>query len=214
MQAGEPLDEIKAQTARALWDAARQTAAGFARELETLGVHKQWANRLIEPFGWVSVIVSATDWHNFYALRCHPEAQPEFQTIARMMREAHAAASPVLLQEGEWHLPLLFPEDQHYSLEVKRRLSAGRCARVSYLTHDGRRDPDADLTLCDRLLESGHMSPFEHQARCMDVPVYYANFRGWKQFRKQIEEDQYEDQRGPAECALSECRPASTEPIQ
>jgi hypothetical protein len=45
------------------------------------------------------------------------------------------------------------------------QISAGRCARVSYLTHEGRRDPVADIELCERLLQAGHMSPAEHPAR-------------------------------------------------
>lgn len=65
-------------------------------------------------------------------------------------------------------------------------ISTGRCARVSYLTHFGTRDPDADLQLAIKLKKAGHMSPFEHVA----TPSYNANslsnFVGWLQFRKTI----------------------------
>ena len=61
---------------------ARDPAAGRGRRpraaqpSEWLNVHKQVANRLLEPFMWHTVIVTATEWDNFWNLRCHPDAQP------------------------------------------------------------------------------------------------------------------------------------------
>jgi thymidylate synthase ThyX len=71
-----------------------------------LGVHKQLANRLLEPFSWHTVVVTATDWDNFFHLRCHPDAQPEFQKIAGMMRDVMEASTHNLYY-GEWHLPYI-----------------------------------------------------------------------------------------------------------
>jgi thymidylate synthase ThyX len=160
---------------------------------EWLNVHKQVANRLLEPFMWHTVIVTATEWDNFWNLRCHPDAQPEIRLVAETMRDAAASSEPEQLAEGEWHLPLVRPEDrdQVTSLEDLIRVSAGRCARVSYLTHAGKRDLDADIELHDRLLESGHMSPLEHPARPLATDELAAsewsgNFRGWHPYRKTI----------------------------
>lgn len=158
-----------------------------------LNVHKQVANRLLEPFMWHTVIVTATEWENFWNLRCHPDAQPEIRLVAERMRDATKASDPAELGEGEWHLPLVRPEDRDQvdSLEDLIKVSAGRCARVSYLTHAGVRDLAADVQLHDRLLESGHMSPLEHPARPLGAGELGAgewsgNFRGWRSYRKEI----------------------------
>jgi hypothetical protein len=160
---------------------------------EWLNVHKQVANRLLEPFMWHTVIVTATEWDNFFNLRCHPDAQPEIRRAATEMRTALEASEPAELGEGEWHLPLVRPEDLAEGRPEQDlvRISAGRCARVSYLTHAGVRDLDADIELCERLLTSGHMSPLEHPARPMSADEleeseWSGNFRGWRQFRKTI----------------------------
>jgi thymidylate synthase ThyX len=164
-----------------------------ARPAEWLNVHKQVANRLLEPFMWHTVIVTATEWDNFWNLRCHPDAQPEIRLVAEAMRDARQASKPVKLSEGEWHLPLVRPEDREEgtSTEDLIKISAGRCARVSYLTHAGKRDLDADVELHDRLLESGHMSPLEHPARPLtaselEAGEWSGNFRGWFCYRKEI----------------------------
>lgn len=158
-----------------------------------LNVHKQVANRLLEPFMWHTVIVTATEWENFWNLRCHPDAQPEIRLVAESMRAAIESSEPTQLAEDEWHLPLVRSEDrdQDGSIEDLIKISAGRCARVSYLTHAGKRDLDADIQLHDRLLESGHMSPLEHPARPLSATEleeneWSGNFRGWFPYRKSI----------------------------
>jgi len=222
MQAGPALEGAKREAAEAEWlrardDAVRgvlglvtdpQEAGGdlFAalerveeatrakeRPEEWLNVHKQVANRLLEPFMWHTVIVTATEWENFWNLRCHPDAQPEIRLVAERMRDATRASTPAELGENEWHLPLVRPEDREQvgSIEDLIKVSAGRCARVSYLTHAGVRDHEADIQLHDRLLESGHMSPLEHPARPLGAgelseSEWSGNFRGWRSYRKEI----------------------------
>jgi hypothetical protein len=177
MQAGGPLEGQERDRALDAWMDACRDALNAAERLAALGVHKQLANRVLEPFSFVSGIITATEWDNFFALRLHPDAQPEFQRLARLMRDAMDRSLPARLGYGEWHLP--FGEDGDW------RVSAGRCARVSYLTHDGVRDPDADTALTFRLIASGHMSPLEHPATPQpDETLFYGNFRGWKQARK------------------------------
>jgi thymidylate synthase ThyX len=164
-----------------------------AQPAEWLNVHKQVANRLLEPFMWHTVIVTATEWDNFWNLRCHPDAQPEIRLIAERMRAAMEASDPRELGWEEWHLPLVRPEDREEvaSTEDLVKVSVGRCARVSYLTHAGKRDLDADIELHQRLLESGHMSPLEHPARPLSAAEleegeWSGNFRGWRPYRKDI----------------------------
>jgi hypothetical protein len=66
------------------------------------------------------------------------------------------------------------------------RIACARCARVSYLTHDGKREVSADLDLADKLQASGHMSPFEHAAKAVEADHRSGNFRGWMQYRKTL----------------------------
>lgn len=165
-------------------------------------VHKQITNRLLEPFMWQTIITTATEWDNFFALRAHPDAQPEIQAAARLMLMAFNESEPDSVNEGQWHLPLIQDDEQEWArnnIQEAIKVSVGRCARVSYLTHDGKRDIEKDIELHDTLIEAGHMSPAEHVARPMaasytrtHVNPFNGNFRGWMQYRKDIpHEDNY-----------------------
>lgn len=196
MQASATLTGLASWAAKAVWVVACYMALGAAWLMAKLKVHKQLANRLIEAFCWHTVIVTATDWDNFFALRCHPDAQPEIRKIAVMMREVYEASLPTPVNYGDWHLPLVTPSEAFdllaggMSIVELCLVSIGRCARVSYLTHDGKRDPLADIDLARKLQASGHMSPFEHVAQPMVQPItgggYVGNLLGWVQYRKQI----------------------------
>ncbi|HSH18452.1 MAG TPA: FAD-dependent thymidylate synthase [Candidatus Saccharimonadales bacterium] len=174
----------------------------YAAEPLPTPVHKQIANRLLEPFMWHTVIVTATDWSNYFALRANPQAQPEIQRIAYMMRDVYESNAPALLGPDQWHLPLVQPDERDLPIDALKKIATARCARVSYLTHDtGQRDAAKDIALHNALLGGGHMSPFEHLARPMTaeerqkymVPIgedserpYCGNFQGWIQYRKEV----------------------------
>ncbi len=207
MQADQELDDYGIEAAKAEWLRARDAAIDQAEKLLYMHLHKQITNRLLEPFMWHTVIVTATEWSNFFALRANPDAQPEIRVIAEMMQELYKQSEPTLVHKGSWHLPFIQPEERDGTFEHTedaRKISAARCARVSYLTHDGKRDLAADLMLYERLVGGGHMSPLEHVATpdgffiTMDAAgqeyvnaaeankprPFYGNFRGWKQLRK------------------------------
>lgn len=198
MQAGENLEDAEALEAVSLWLSARDNALREARRLHALNIHKQYVNRLLEPWMWITVIVSATEWANFFSLRCHPDAEPSFQRIATMMYREYAASVPDPVGYGGWHLPLVRQEDwDDERLQIPgagkdeaaaATVSAGRCARVSYLTHDGRRDIGEDIALYQRLGANVHMSPLEHAAVCATHNERdYGNFRApWLQLRKMV----------------------------
>jgi len=200
MQATEELAGEALRLAKHHWLDARDFAVACVRLFQApeINLHKQIANRLLEPFLWHTVIVTATEWENFFALRCHKDAQPEIRIIAEMMRGLYRSSEPRAVDYGEWHLPLVDDGEraQFYNWSDRTALQkccVGRCARVSYLTHDGRRDPAEDVVLADRLRAAGHMSPFEHAARPMmrgefcdgdSSRMFDGNFRGWVQYRK------------------------------
>ncbi len=226
MQAGEVMDEAAQAKCRDAWLRARDHAVVEARELVDIGVHKQWANRLLEPFSWHTAIVTATEWDNYWALRVSGKAQPEIRTISEMMKTAYDREYGAFmfaemddapydgplkrLAPGEWHLPLVGekygdpPLNGHVDVYEKGvplsvatawyvEISVARCARVSYLTHDGVRNPHADQGLYADLVRDGHMSPLEHAARPMTAVEldlanegFCGNFRGWVQHRKEL----------------------------
>lgn len=222
MQADEELPEDARSYAKALWLEARDKMLTVARRLselgtvdpewEGLGLHKQLVNRLIEPWMKITVLITATRFDNFFHLRCHRAAMPEIQRLAVLMREAREKSSPVQMWNDDWHLPFIQPEDERSPvagvLGMPRghedrdhplvRVSVGRCARLSYLTHDGVRSLDEDLALATRLehadqpTEPGHWSPFEHQAVVLTHPSRPSNFHGlWIQNRKLYARENY-----------------------
>jgi thymidylate synthase ThyX len=205
------LDEVKSKRSRLVWEDAMKEAIYAAGVLDEMEVHKALANRILEPFKWHTAIITATEWSNFFGLRTDANAQPEFRKIALMMQELMQYSEPVVLQPGQWHLPLVqyhemvneakLPTDCTGPISIDwefwKKIAVGRCARVSYLTHDGKRELDKDVQLHDQLRTNGHLSPFEHIATPCEpywneanklVPdmKFYGNFRGWWQYRKEV----------------------------
>lgn len=202
MQAGDALFSEEKVAAQEFWLGARDRAVEYARSMVELGLHKQIVNRILEPFGHITTLITATEWSNFFDLRCHPDADPTMRALADAMRDAIAGSKAAKTFDG-WHLPyiqqsdidaltsiLSNPEHGASHLDYLPMISAARCARVSYLTHSGEKpDIDKDLALARRLLDSKHMSPFEHQA-IADPENWnrhqHANFRGWRQHRHMV----------------------------
>lgn len=196
MQAHAELEGKALQVAKDLWHTAAREAAQTAELMSTLGLHKQVANRILEPFLPISVIVTATEWDNFFQLRDHKDAQPEIRHLTQLMKEAIDSSSPMAIRDGEWHLPYVYDmEIREYGIEVARKLSVARCARVSYLTHDGQQPSvEKDIELHDKLVvaEPLHASPAEHQATPYALKFgngrdFIRNFRGWQQYRVLLE---------------------------
>lgn len=217
MGVGEALNERTHQAAHAVWENAANYAASYSDQLMGLGVDKSRVNRLLEPYLFVTHLITATEWSNFFALRDHPDAQPEFQKIARMMREAMDESEPQHLEYGWWHLPLVTSRELtqlcDFRLDYGERqncdsvndevdrwkyISAGRCARVSYDKQGESEDHERSIFRAQLLIDSGHMSPFEHVVRPMTYEesswesqrdpdeAFSGNFRGWIQMRKEI----------------------------
>ena len=174
------------------WLRARDSAMAHARNLLQIGVHKQIANRLLEPFLWQTCLFTATEWTNFFNLRRDKNAQPEIHRAADLIWDAMQASRPEELVPGDWHLPLVDDAvellGQGFSMDDLVKICVGRACRISYLTHDGKRDPKADIDLCNQLQTNGHMSPFEHAAMCLleHETQYSGNIKGWLSARKTI----------------------------
>lgn len=195
MQARAQLKGWRLAAARSLFLLARWPAVAMVWLLNKIGLHKQVANRLLEPWMYIVVVATASDLSNFFHLRYHPDAQPEFQELARKMWDALQLSEPVLLSANEWHLPFIHDWERSRRSEPDLLiLSTARCARVSYQTHEGKfPTPAEDHELFKKLVGANpkHASPAEHQA--MALPVQSAgmrsgNFVGWLQHRQCIDD--------------------------
>lgn len=180
MQAREELAYNAREDAAGLWDSAMRDALMWASHLAAIGAHKQIVNRILEPFSHINVVCTATEYENFFALRRHKDAQPEIKMLADSMWDAQEKSFPTLLHPKEWHLPyykkgiwkhhdsLPDPVDIHgVTLPDAIQMSVARCARTSYMTHEGKKpSKKEDLALYQRLVGSTplHASPCEHQA--------------------------------------------------
>ena len=214
MQAREEVDD--SQVAVTYWNAARYSALDYAETLKSLGLHKQIVNRITEPFQMIRVVVTATEWANFFELRDHPDAQPEIQALAKAMGKAFLESKPMQLHAGDWHVPyvvrqqdeagqVFYGDDTVLDRASARLISASCCAQVSYRLAD--KSLQKAERIAKRLLQARpwHASPFEHQATPMrsgsfldiergvthmDVlnTLWSANFRSWIQHRQLLEQ--------------------------
>lgn len=205
MQANSELPDGLVCSAKHCWKQAAKVAATHAQVMESMGVHKQIVNRLLEPFTYIDVVLTSTDYANWFALRNHKDAQPEIRELAQAMQITMDSSTPVLLKYNEWHLPYISIDDfepvdnflsQHCvestRLGLFKKISAARCARVSYKAFDGSTTSvEADLALFDKLVGNApiHASPTEHQAT-PDSKYYHnelhGNFDSWIQYRKTL----------------------------
>lgn len=179
MQAKSILEGVKKTAAQFAWKQAAKVAVASAKTLQALGLHKQIVNRVLEPFVHIKVVVTATEYNNWYYLRNHTDAQPEIHILAAKMFDLIEESTPNQLEVGEWHLPYVGivqdNETGYYvggtcvSLDDAIKLSASLCAQVSYRKSD--ESLDKALKIYNQLvtMKPVHASPFEHQATPMRI---------------------------------------------
>lgn len=195
MQAYEELSGIRLKLAKLIWRKAGEAACLCVSALDRLGLAKQIANRILEPWAHVRVVLSATEWDNFFKLRCAPDAQHEIQQLANLIKESLRTSRPVKRYlPTDIHAPYVSTEEivkEGLTRWEIMHISAARCARVSYDRMGKGKDIKADISLGQRLLEDGHLSPWEHVA----VPAEFldkketANYTGWVQARHLTEQE-------------------------
>lgn len=189
MQSKQELTGFKKWFTQFTWNATSKLLCIIVYILNKVASpHKQLQNRLLEPFQWMNVIVTSTEWDNFFALRNHSDAQPEIAELAQMMQYALNNSVPV---ERFYHLPYVSQQEREtLPLADCFKISTARIARVSYLTHDGQYpDYEKDVKLHDRLVGSVplHASPAESAAGALRSTDFCKNFRGWQQYRCSVE---------------------------
>lgn len=198
MSGGDYLSKQEEIKTKHEWMNAKTNAILSVQNMMKFGdPHKQICNRLLEPFMWMTTVISATNWNNFFALRCNDLADPTIRHIAEMIKYVYENNKPIFLNEENnnlWHLPFVRNSldekelNTNFNISDLIKISVARCARVSYLNHDKKFDPEGDLKLCENLERDGHWSPFEHVARVInyfDLNFVNGNFHySWMQYRK------------------------------
>ena len=180
------------------WVNASQVAANQAEVLNSLGVHKQVVNRILEPFMWTKGVVTATReaYDAFFLLRCHKDAQPEIQALANAMKNAIEQSVPTQLEVGDYHLPYVEVykplgkgkqrflvgdgTSKELTLEQAIKVSASCCAQVSYRNLDQSIEKAEKIYNMLNLPVNGkypdnppHLSPAEHIALVCDWREWY-----------------------------------------
>lgn len=219
MQANEELPKHLASKARDIWLSSMHAAIAHARAMVALGIddaerpigaHKQIVNRMLEPYMHIRVLVSATEWSNFLALRIHEAAEPHIQMLAREIKACLDLPAMQELRPGEWHLPYVDESDKNFArdnfpqnqLDYLRKLSTARCASTSYLTVDSKPMlPSVAEALHDKLVGASplHASPAEHPAQADEKGTLFnatwrnagqhRNYVGFRQYRAMLPND-------------------------
>lgn len=187
------------------WRDAAVNAAVSATEMLDSGYHKQIVNRLLEPFMWTRGVITATQegMESFFALRCHPAAQPEIRALAEEMRTVYNQSEPVLLEQGEWHTPYFgdgyWRKGNKFELQNAIKIATSCVAQVSYRRLDDSLEKAHKIYDMLNLPEDGaykedppHFSPAEHCAMAItDRAESWSsgnfNTKGWYQYRKMLE---------------------------
>ena len=190
MQAGEELTGESLANVKLIWLRGMEDATRTAEAMLESGLHKQIANRVLEPWAHMETLVTATEYDNFFALRCHPDAQPEIQTLAFAMLREYVKHEPTFVPLQGWHVPYGDRLPVEMPICDKIKIATARAARTSYMNFDGTSDTIKDLEMHDRLSEAGHWSPFEHCATAAQIATaFYGNFSGWVPYRKMFQNE-------------------------
>jgi thymidylate synthase ThyX len=219
MQGTEYFEGIEHEQCVKDWLAARDAAVNAATNFK-FPITKQLRNRLLEPFLWHRVIVTSSDFENFFALRAHKDAEIHIERLAYCMLEEYNKSKPKKLEIGEWHIPfgdnidldraknliqLEINKQEKKGLftrylcerEIRKKIAIARCARISYFNYEGKDDYESDIRTCDKLFGAvpKHLSPTEHVACAMNDSNFYGNFKGFKQYRKYFKDENLKDGR-------------------
>ena len=204
---GKEAPSLMAEKASLQWHSARAFALTRAKAMLELGIHKQDAALLLNPFSWTVCLLTASDkeWIHFFSLRCDDNVYPAVRVIAEKMRDAMEKSTPRESGWLDWHLAFSdeanrvvlncpIPVSDTTQKNVLKAISMSMCAMISYDTHQRQ---DSILKHVERaimLIESGHWSTAEHQYQyrlgySSVVAMTNLRLKYWKSLRSIIEEE-------------------------
>jgi thymidylate synthase ThyX len=213
MQAGKQTSAT-ASFGKKIWRMSANFACLAHSLMEKANIHKEVANRILEPYVWVeeTLTIEHDALLEIAALRIHPDAQEDIRKVIEEMMYEVENSTPLILDENQWHVPyvirqvngnMVYKDNDGKNLTLDEAIicSAARCARSSYANHDNSTTTyQNDQGLANKLIGSTpmHLSPFEHQARPFlnveEKYEYSSNFRHFFQQRKAIEKSLWQFQ--------------------
>lgn len=173
------------------WRHSANIVADIAEAWHKAGYAKQICNRWIETVQMMKVVITGTEWENFFWLRDHGAADPTIEQLAKVIRKAMDETEAVELQPGEWHVPYynsgywkpsmvqtiagngeafsVVVDSFGHSLEHALTISSSCCAQVSFRSLDDTIEKAQGVVAKLNLHgeepdEPVHASPLEHQA--------------------------------------------------
>lgn len=191
-------DQDAIQEAEKLWVSQKDSILEAITKRNDI-IHREIYSRLLDPWKLHTVLVTATDFLNFFALRRTPHAQESIRYVANEMfylLEDYYSKYKVK-HNIPIHLPFISEKEMDHAIATDTitslfDISAARCAGVSYSNNF--KPVDSCNKLAAKLKRDKHMSPFEHQAIFCDSDIrhnifdLHGNFCDYVyQYRKIIE---------------------------
>lgn len=102
MQGTQYFTGWRAKVIELAWVSASKAAIFAAKKLNKLGLTKQLCNRLLEPFMMHTVIVTGSEWENFFHLRS-PQYIYSDDTLTSVSRSWKDYGLEMGRDEDEWH---------------------------------------------------------------------------------------------------------------
>lgn len=171
------------------WKRWQDHSLELAEYLQVKGVARQLIGKVLMPFKVIKAMWTFPDYgfENFLELRAKEgtDAQYEINDLAIKMRDARDNLDPVLLKNGEYHIPYSTPDK---SLQENIYKSVACTAFMSYDSQDKERTPEKYKAMYDRLLRDKHMSCFQHIAICRGDSEFYESFCGFASLREVLKE--------------------------
>lgn len=182
---GTTLDPISKSKATDEWLHALLNAVESVKKLQEIGVHKQNANRLLEPFQHIKTIFTGSEFDNFFNLRIAPDVQPEFCELAKNMKLLLDVSIPQQLKDNEVHCPYF----EHVTINDADKIltSVALCAQVSYRKENSEKETVKRIINMLLTSERLHASPFEHICKTGNPEIQIGNLKGYKQLRHFVE---------------------------
>ena len=102
------------------WLQARDFAIQQAKDLNSMDTTKQLCNRLLEPFMWYTVLVTATEWENFFELRC-----PKYQTpVSRTVEPQRSWKDLLAVHSNPANEKLITDNKDNWAFKMQHSLSS------------------------------------------------------------------------------------------
>ena len=159
-------EEIRLQ-ASLLYEEAKRNMLDSHIKLEKLGIHKEFTNRLLEPFAYTYTIVTGTEWLDFIKLRKTQEAQKQMREIAEQISWLKDnSVEKNYVNYGEWHIPMV-DESDNLSIADSMIMGIARCAWISYNNHQKEATIEDAESMVESLINNKHLSPLEHCQVCV-----------------------------------------------